>query len=76
MPTVKRSRKRGEKTGRINIAKVEATTDADISRQIAKDPDTAPELTDNDLDGAVIVSADGSRRPYREVVPKVAEPAE
>jgi hypothetical protein len=26
-------------------AKVDATTDADIARQIAEDPDTAPETT-------------------------------
>jgi hypothetical protein len=29
-----------------NLAKVDATTDDDIARQIAEDPDTAPELTD------------------------------
>src|SRR5215469_684353 len=29
-----------------NLAKVDATTDEEIARQIAEDPDTAPELTD------------------------------
>jgi uncharacterized protein (DUF4415 family) len=29
-----------------DLAKVDATTDKDIARQIAEDPDTAPELTD------------------------------
>lgn len=29
-----------------NLAKVDATTDAEIAQQIAEDPDTAPELTD------------------------------
>jgi len=29
----------------IDRAKIEATTDEDIARQIAEDPDTAPELT-------------------------------
>ena len=28
-----------------DLAKVDATTDEDIARQIAEDPDTAPELT-------------------------------
>jgi uncharacterized protein (DUF4415 family) len=31
-----------------NLAKVDATTDEDIARQIAEDPDTAPELTDGE----------------------------
>jgi hypothetical protein len=34
------------------LAKVDATTDEDIARQIATDPDTAPELTDEELDAA------------------------
>jgi uncharacterized protein (DUF4415 family) len=29
-----------------NLAKLDATTDEEIARQIAEDPDTAPELTD------------------------------
>ena len=32
--------------GRSNTKKINATTDADIARQIAGDADTAPELTD------------------------------
>jgi len=34
------------------LAKVDATTDDDIARQIAEDPDTAPELTDEWFDKA------------------------
>ncbi|MEX0851854.1 MAG: helix-turn-helix domain-containing protein [Bauldia sp.] len=30
---------------RVDRAKIEATTDADIERQIAEDPDTAPDVT-------------------------------
>jgi len=32
-----------------DLAKVDATTDEDIARQIAEDPDTYPELTDADM---------------------------
>jgi uncharacterized protein (DUF4415 family) len=35
-----------------NLAKVDATTDEEIARQIAEDPDTAPELTDDWFDRA------------------------
>jgi uncharacterized protein (DUF4415 family) len=35
-----------------NLAKVDATTDEEIARQIADDPDTAPELTDEWFDKA------------------------
>ena len=35
-----------------DLAKVDATTDDDIARQIAEDPDTAPELTDEWFDKA------------------------
>jgi len=35
-----------------NLAKLDATTDEDIARQIAEDPDTAPELTDEWFDKA------------------------
>jgi uncharacterized protein (DUF4415 family) len=35
-----------------DLEKVDATTDADIERQIAEDPDTAPELTDEWFDKA------------------------
>jgi putative transcriptional regulator len=34
--------------GRVDVAKVLATTDEDIARQIAEDPDTAPEMTDEE----------------------------
>ncbi|HEX2150403.1 MAG TPA: BrnA antitoxin family protein [Stellaceae bacterium] len=34
------------------MAKIDATTDEDIARQIAEDPDTAPELTDEWFDKA------------------------
>lgn len=33
------------KVGRIDKAKFDATTDEDIARQIAEDPDTAPDVT-------------------------------
>jgi uncharacterized protein (DUF4415 family) len=35
-----------------DLVKVDATTDDEIARQIAEDPDTAPELTDNWFDKA------------------------
>ena len=35
-----------------DLAKLDATTDEDIARQIAEDPDTAPELTDEFFDKA------------------------
>src|SRR5260370_21791884 len=35
-----------------DLAKVDATADDDIARQIAEDPDTAPELTDEWFDKA------------------------
>lgn len=66
VPTIARSHKRHEWTGRVDWAKVDATTEADIARQTAEDPDTAPELTEDALDRAVIVSPDGTRTPYRE----------
>ncbi len=37
---------------RSNLAKVDATTDEEIARQIAGDPETAPELTDEWFDKA------------------------
>ena len=70
MPTIARSRKRHERTGRVDWAKVDATTEADIARQMAEDPDTAPELTEDALKRAVIVSPDGTRTPYRDRVPR------
>ena len=69
MPTVERSRKRLTRTGRVEWSRVHATTDEDIARQIAEDADTAPELGEEDLDRAVIVSPDGTRISYRERAP-------
>ena len=37
---------------RSDLAKLDATTDEEIARQIAEDPDTAPELTDEWFDKA------------------------
>jgi hypothetical protein len=67
---VTRSRKRHEPTGQVDRDKVRATSDADIARQIADDPDAAPELTDDALDRATIVEPDGTRTPYRQRVPR------
>ncbi len=45
MPTIKRSQAEIRKTGgRVDLKRVRATTDKDIARWIAEDPDTAPEL--------------------------------
>src|SRR5437588_1820669 len=41
-----------------DLAKLDATTDEDIARQIAEDPDTAPELTDEELDAAELYEGD------------------
>ena len=41
-----------------DLAKLDATTDADIARQIAEDPDSAPELTDEELEQAEIYEGD------------------
>src|SRR4051794_36585911 len=41
-----------------DLVKLDATTDDDIARQIAEDPDTAPELTDADLAEAEIWHGD------------------
>lgn len=73
MPTVARSRRRHARTGRVDWAKVDTATEKDIARQIAADPDTAPELTDEALDRAVIVSPDGTRVPYRRRVPRASD---
>lgn len=73
MPTSERSRRRHAGKGRVDWAKVDATTEDDIVRQIAEDPDTAPELTEEALDRAVIVARDGTRTPYRERVPRSPE---
>src|SRR5215475_7635454 len=37
-----------------DLARVDATTDEEIARQIAEDPDTAPEWTDEDFDKAEV----------------------
>jgi uncharacterized protein (DUF4415 family) len=47
------------------LAKLDATTDEDIARQIAEDPDTAPELTDEWFDRAEIRDGDKLIRPGR-----------
>jgi uncharacterized protein (DUF4415 family) len=39
-------------TGRTDFARLDATTDEDIARQIAEDPDTAPEFTDAMMENA------------------------
>ena len=47
MPIVKRSVKEIRKSGgRVKWEKVRATTDEEITTQIASDPDTAPEVAD------------------------------
>jgi uncharacterized protein (DUF4415 family) len=48
-----------------DLAKLDATTDEDIARQIAEDPDTAPELTDEFFDKAEIRHGDKVIRPAR-----------
>ena len=50
---------------RSNLAKLDATTDEEIARQIAEDPDTAPELTDELFDKAEIRDGDKLIRPGR-----------
>ena len=53
--TIKHNRQPGEETGHIDRDTVEATTDADIDRQIAVDPDTAPDMSEWDLSKARLV---------------------
>lgn len=53
--------------------KFDATTDEDIARQIAEDPDTAPELTDAMMLDAWIV-VDGVRRSFAEVMREAGTP--
>ena len=60
--------KRLAPTGRVDWDRVDATTEEEIARQIAEDPETAPEITDEALERAVVVSSDGSRTPYPERV--------
>ena len=50
---------------RSNVAKLDATTDEDIARQIAEDPDMAPELIDEWFDRAKIRDGDKPIRPAR-----------
>jgi hypothetical protein len=68
MPTAERSRKRPTRIGRVDWDRVDATTEEEITRLIAEDPETAPDVTEEALDRAVIVSPDGRRTPYRERV--------
>jgi hypothetical protein len=67
MPTIRRTLEQiaREGGGAVDLARIDATTDEEIARQIADDPDTAPELTEADLDRAVVVRPDGSHAPYR-----------
>lgn len=69
MGTDPRSGKR-RKSGGVDLERILATTDEEIARQIADDPDTASEITEDDLDRAWIVETDGSRKRYRDVVPR------
>src|SRR3954464_9924351 len=41
-----------------NLVRLDATTDEDIARQIAEDPDTAPELTDEEMAEAEVWHGD------------------
>jgi uncharacterized protein (DUF4415 family) len=41
-----------------DLAKLDATTDEQIARQIAEDPDTVPELTDEWLDNSELWDGD------------------
>ena len=41
-----------------SLARIDATTDEDIARQIADDPDTPPELTEADLTDAEVYDGD------------------
>jgi hypothetical protein len=70
MPIVARSRKRLARTGKVDWNRVDATTDDALARQIAEDPETAPEVTEEALDRSVVVSPNGTRTPYR---PRVRE---
>lgn len=45
-----------------NLAKLDAITDADIARQIAEDPDVAPELDDTFFENARLVIPLKSRK--------------
>lgn len=46
-----------------NLARLDAMTEADIARQIADDPDVAPELTDEWFENArLVIPLKGRRR--------------
>ncbi len=45
-----------------NLARLDAITDEDIARQIAEDPDVAPELTDEWFENARLVIPLKSRK--------------
>jgi putative transcriptional regulator len=70
MPIIRKTLEQIEREGggAADLARIDATTDEEIARQIADDPDTAPELTEADLDRATVVRPDGSRTPYRSLV--------
>lgn len=70
MPTAMRPVAGITPEGKVDWERLEATTDEDIARQIAEDPDTAPELTKEDLDEAWLVHPDGTRERYRDRVPR------
>ncbi len=57
----------------MDWAKIDATTDEDIARQIAEDPDTAPELTDEMMLDAYLV-VNGVRRSFAEVMREAGTP--
>ena len=57
-----------------NWDKVDATTDEDIARQIAEDPDTAPFMTLEDLRDAVLI-VNGVRTPLADLLPPAADAA-
>jgi putative transcriptional regulator len=42
MPTIRRSLAEARAEARVDRARLQATTDGDIARQVAEDPDTAP----------------------------------
>ncbi len=58
MPIIRRTREGVERdfdVGKHDWSTFDATTEEDIGRQIAEDPDTAPEMTDADLARARLV---------------------
>lgn len=75
MPIVRKSLDQIERDGggRVDWDKIRNTSDDDITRQIAEDPDTAPELTEEDLEHAWIVFPDGRRLRYRDHIRQKAD---